>query len=96
MGYKAWWIDAGVIASGSADKAAEGKHYYRSMQLHKETFNALIQFRAESLASNVTMINVELLSQLQSLQRQPNAENLKVILDSNSFTQLFEQIITPL
>ena len=94
MGYKSWWIDAGVIASGSADKAAEGNHYYRSMRLHKETFNALIHFRAESLTSNFTMMNVELLSRLQSLQRQPNAENLKVILDSNSFTQLFEQIIT--
>ena len=94
MGYKSWWIDAGVIASGSADKAAEGNHYYRSMRLHKETFNALIHFRAESLTSNFTMMNVELLSQLQSLQRQPNAENLKVILDSNSFKQLFEQIIT--
>jgi len=31
MGYKSWWIDAGVIASGSADKAAEGNHYYWSM-----------------------------------------------------------------
>ena len=94
MGYKSWWIDAGDIVSGSADKAAEGHHYYRSMRLHKETFNALIKFRAESLTSNFTMMNVELLSQLQSLQRQPNAENLKIILDSNSFSQQFEQTIT--
>ena len=34
MGYKSWWIDAGVIELGSADKAAEGNHYYRSMRLH--------------------------------------------------------------
>ena len=94
MGYKSWWIDAGVIASGSPEKAAEGNHHHMSMRLHKETFNALIQFRAENLTSNCTMMNVELLSQLQSLQRQPNSENLKVIIDSNSFTQLFEQIIT--
>ena len=46
-GFKSWWIDAGIIASGSAEKAAEGNHYYRSMRLHKECFNALIQFRVE-------------------------------------------------
>ena len=95
MGYKSLWIDAGVIPSGSADKSAEGNHYYRCMRLHKETFNALIQFRAESLTSNFTMMNTQLLSQLQSLQGQPNAENLRLVLDSDISTQLFQQIITP-
>ncbi len=35
-GYKEWCSDAGVIASGSADQAFEGRHYYRCMRVHKE------------------------------------------------------------
>ena len=33
--FKEWWVDSDVIAHGSADQAMEGKHYYRSLRLHK-------------------------------------------------------------
>ena len=46
---KDWFTDAGVIASGSVDQALEGRHYFRSMRLHKECFDALVQFRIEDL-----------------------------------------------
>ena len=48
-GLKDWFTDAGVIASGSVDQALEGRHYFRSMRLHKECFDALVQFRIEDL-----------------------------------------------
>ena len=38
---KDWWVDSNVVAVGSADKAAEGKHYSRSTWLHKQSFEAL-------------------------------------------------------
>ena len=48
-GLKDWFTDAGVIASGSVDQALEGRHYFRSMRLRKECFDALVQFRIEDL-----------------------------------------------
>ena len=42
-GFKDWCVDSGVIAGGSADAAFEGIHYFRSMRIHKECFDALVQ-----------------------------------------------------
>ena len=46
-GYQTWCTDAGTIAGGSSDAAIEGRHYYRSMRIHKEMFCALVQVRVE-------------------------------------------------
>ena len=37
LGLKEWWIDSEAIQPGSADKADEGKHYFRSVRLHKQS-----------------------------------------------------------
>ena len=39
-GYKTWCVDSGTMAGGSANQAFEEGHYYRSMRLHKECFDA--------------------------------------------------------
>jgi len=41
-GYRKWWVDAGVVAEGSADQTVEGRHYDRCMRTHKECFAALV------------------------------------------------------
>ena len=48
-GYREWCVDAKTIAEGSVDQAFEGRHYYRSMRMHKECFDALVQFRIEKI-----------------------------------------------
>ena len=30
LGFRDWWIDAGIIAEGSVDKAMDVRHYHRS------------------------------------------------------------------
>ena len=47
LGFKSWFIDSEVIAKGSADQAIEGRHYYRSMRMLKESFNVLVQYSFE-------------------------------------------------
>ena len=42
LGMKDWWVDISVVAVGSADKAAEGKHYCRSTRVHKQSSKALV------------------------------------------------------
>ena len=31
------WVDSKIVAVGSTDKGAGGKHYYRSIWLHKQS-----------------------------------------------------------
>ena len=54
LGMKDWWVDSNVVAVGSADKAAEGKHYCRSTCLHKQSFEALVRFRIMKILENLT------------------------------------------
>ena len=75
-----------MIAAGFADKAAEGGHYYRNMRLHKETFNALAQFRAQNVTTNYE----EML--LQKLRSEPNPERVNMILEDKEFNLCTERL----
>ena len=41
--FQDWFVDSGTIAAGSVSQAFEGRHYYRSMRLYKEGFDALVE-----------------------------------------------------
>ena len=47
--YREWCVDAKTITEGSIDQGFEGRHYYQSMQIYKECFDALVQFRIEKV-----------------------------------------------
>ena len=94
-GYKSWWTDAGVIAMGSVEKAAEGGHYYRNMRLHKESFCALVQFRVESLTSNYANIDAGLIALLQDLKQNPSPSANREVIENGKFLELFGNITTP-
>ena len=48
-GYREWCVDVKTIAEGSIGQAFEGRHYHRSMRMHKESFDALVQFLIEKV-----------------------------------------------
>ena len=50
--YQAWCANSSIIATGSSDSAIEGRHYYRSMRIHKGMFCALVRYRVERLSNN--------------------------------------------
>ena len=93
LGYKEWFIDAGTIASGSADRACEGNHYYRSMRLHKESFDALIQYRTEQITEIYTKMDNVLLDNFKELRRQPSNETLHAITGMDAFKTLENDIM---
>ena len=68
-GYKQWCLDAGVIAEGLAAQALESRHYHRSMRVHKECFDALIQFRTENITVSDTIIDPDIEASLIELKK---------------------------
>ena len=54
LGMKDWWVDSNVVAVGSLDNAAEGKHYCRSTRVHKQSFKAFVRFRITKILENLT------------------------------------------
>ena len=93
-GYKSWWTDAGVIAMGSVDKAAEGGHYHRNIRLHKECFCALVQFRVESLTAKYTDIDAGLIALFQYLKHNPSPSLNKEVVENAKFLELLNSIIS--
>ena len=53
MGYKDRFVDSEIIAPGLAEQTFEGRHYFRSMRLHKEEFAAIPQAKVESHTKNI-------------------------------------------
>ena len=64
-------MDAGNIAEGSSSQAFEGRHYFRSMRVHKEGFDALAQYKIENLTDNYKNIDENLLNMLKQLRLSP-------------------------
>ncbi len=93
VGYKDWFVDAGIIAAGSVDKAFEGKHYYRCMRILKESFDALIQYQAEQLSTNYANISDDLRKKLTSLRANPSSETLQAVIQLQTFESIFIEIM---
>ena len=93
IGYPAWYSDAGVIAEGSAENAFKGGHYYRSMHIHKEGFDALSQIRISELTDQYSLLDDELIENLKTLRKNPNNEIVETILSSESFNSLYQEFI---
>ena len=55
LGLKDWYVDNNIVAVGSADKSAEGKHHCRSTRFHKQSFEALFRFRIMKISENLTL-----------------------------------------
>ena len=94
IGYQEWYSDAGVIAEGSVAHAFQGKHYYRSMRLHKEGFDALSQLRIEKLTDNYTNLDPQLRNNLIQLRLEPSGRLVNEILETNEFKLLLKQFKT--
>ena len=92
MGYRDLFVDAGVIAEGSVDKAFEGGHYYRGMRLLKEALDALIQYRIGQITDSYNKVDEGLLKFIVALRRNPTPESITTVTTSDSFLKLFDEI----
>ena len=90
IGYQEWYSDAGIIAEGSAPQAFEGRHYFRSMRIHKEGFDALAQHRIDNMTSNYENLDKKLLENLKQLRLSPSSHIIQEILGSNEFIQFMK------
>ena len=94
LSFKDWFIDAGTIAAGSADKAVNGMHYYRNMRLMKESFDALVQYRVDEITNAYCETDQELLENLRCLRRDPSPQSLQTILSMEAFQRLSNEIMS--
>ena len=80
-----------MIAKGSADQAIEGRHYYQSMRILNEIFNALVQYSFEKamLENGDHFSDIE--NVILSLRKGTTSVNLEAVLQHFSFEVLVEK-----
>ena len=92
-GFKEWCVDANTIAKGYSDSAFEGWHYFRSMRIHQELFDALIQYRFEEIRCCEEGIDEILYSDLLDLRKSPSPVSLKQVVNSQNYGKLVTNIL---
>eukprot|EP00794_Sanderia_malayensis_P006502 gene6502-7247_t len=86
LGFREWWCQSNVIAQGSVDQALEGRHYSRSLRLHKQSFEAFIRFKVSEM-----VISTNLQEKLKTLHSEVSEVALKnVISDADFYLAKFE------
>ena len=92
LGLKEGWIDSEAIQPGSADKADKGRHYFRSVRLHRESFEALMQYRILKEV-NINGFSATIKTKIPDLRRDPNSTNLDELMNKEKFLSFTEQIL---
>ena len=85
LDFKIWFIDSGVIAKGSIDQAIEGRHYYWSMRILKESFNALVQYSFKKTIFENGDNFSEIKNVILNLRKETTSANLEAVLQHISF-----------
>ena len=88
-----WFADSGTIAAGSVSQAFEGRYYYRSIRLHKEGFDALVQRTVEDINKS-ELIHPHLLSNLSELRQRPSSKALKHVTNMKKYKELVTTVLS--
>ena len=91
LDFKSWFIDSGVMPKGSADQTIEGKHYYRSMRILKESFNALVQYSFKKAMLENGDDFSEIKNVILNLRKVTTSANLEAVLQHFFFEVLVEK-----
>ena len=90
-------IESGICASGSIEQVLSGKHYNRSMRVHKLTLEAVermlfAEFESRVL-SDVNQTCQTALSGVKKLAESPGHDNLIELFGDGDFVQLYQKYL---
>ena len=85
-------MDSGTIATGSVSQVFEVIHYYRSLRLYKEGFDAVVQNRVEDTTNKYEHIHLDLLSNLSELRKRPSSKALEHIANMKEYKELVSAV----
>ena len=93
LGFRDWWVDAGAIAEGSSVQAVEGRHYFRAIRLHKQSFEALLRYRLNKMG-DVSQFGAEFRHSLEMLRCSPSPKELNLLMSNPEFERLCTDLMS--
>ena len=93
LGFREWWVDAGAIAEGSSIQAMEGRHYFRAIRLHKQSFEALLRYRMKKMG-DVSLFGADFRHLLGLLRCRPTPLELDLLMSTPEFESLCTDLLS--
>ena len=94
LGLKDWFVDTGTIAAGSVSQAFEGRQYYRSMRLHKEGSDALVQKTVEVITNKFELTLPDLFNNLSEPRQRPSSKDLEHVTNMKKCKELVNAVLS--
>lgn len=91
--FRDWWVEAGAIAEGSSVQAVEGRHYFRAIRLHKQSFEALVRYRLKKMG-DVSVFGEDFRHSLEVLRCNPSSRELDLFMSNPEFERLFVELLS--
>ena len=90
---RSWWVDSDTRAEGSAEKAMDGRHYYRSVRLHKQSFEVLLRYGLQNLIT-MSDLGKQVKTYMAEMMTRPSAATLAALIDHSDFLNIFQQLLS--
>ena len=90
LGLQHWWLKSKVIAEGSVNQAAEGKHYSRAIHLHNESLNCLLRFQSEKI---IVDLPVDVMKKVKNIRLHPSPDSLNDLLSTSQWEEIKKNLL---
>ena len=90
LGLQHWWLKSKVIAEGSVNQAAEGKHYSRAIHLHNESLNCLLRFQSEKIIADLP---VDVMKKVKNIRLHPSPDSLNDLLSTSQWEEIKKNLL---
>ena len=94
LGLQDWCVEFRTITAGSVGQVFEGRHYYRSMRVHKKGFDTFVQRRVKEITNNPDIIHLDVLSNLSELRQRPSSKALEHVKNLNEYKELVTTVLS--
>ena len=86
LGLQHWSLKSKIIAEGTVNQAAEGKHYSRAIHLHNESLNCLLRFQSEKIIADLP---VDVMKKVKNIRLHPSPDSLNDLLSTSQSEYIF-------
>ena len=86
LGFQQWWLKSKIIAEGSVNQAAEGKHYSRAIHLLKQSLECILRFQSEKIIADLP---VDVMKKVKNIRLHPSPDSLNDLLSTSQSEYIF-------
>ena len=90
LGLQQWWLKSKIIAVGSVNQAAEGKHYSRAIRLHKQSLECLLRFQSEKIIADLP---VDVMKKVKNIRLHPSPDSLNDLLSTSQWKEIKKNLL---